>query len=203
MNSPLFIDEPLIVPPTAGETILRLSRLIGQLGGEASRHIEPLRAARADLLNAFEMADHEAIGSTLLAAQQRLWELYQAVSENEIECVALGFPTPGFSRDEMSIAPVDIATVTATFTLIGKQILTSLAFERAANATSYWLHEVRHFQDAPQERVEDAVIEKSSPLFDRLRLPSGPRVLRIKSRNLSAWVLSEEFTVHVPQLSAF
>lgn len=201
MTSPLFIDEPLIVPPTSGETILRLSHLIGQLDGAAGRHIEPLRAARADLLNALETADHAAVGSTLLAAQQRLWELYQAVSENQTMCAALGFPTPDFSRDEMSIAPVDTSTVTATFTLIGKQILTSISFERAANATSYWLHEVRHFQDALEERVEDAVIEKSAPLFDRLRLPSGPRVLRIKSRNLSAWVLSDEFTVNVPHLS--
>ncbi len=202
MNSPLFIDEPLIVPPTSGETILRLSRLIGQLDGEASRFIESLRAVRADLFNALEGGEQEAVGSTLLSAQQELWKLYQSVSEDEAQCVALGFPTVSFSRNEMAIAPVNVETVTATFTLIGKQILTSLSFERAANATSYWLHEVRHFQDNPQERVEDAVIEKSSPFFDRLRLPSGPRVLRIKSRNLSVWVLSDEFTIEVPYLSA-
>ena len=201
MTSPLFIDEPLIVPPTTGEAVLRLSRLIGHLNGESSRHIDSLRAARTELIGALETGDQSAIGSTLLLAQQKLLNVYESVREDDAQCIALGFPTQSFMRDEMAIAPVDIETVTATFTLIGKQILTSLAFARAANATSYWLHEVRHFQDAPEERVEDAVIEKSAPLFDRLRLPSGPRVLRIKSRNLSAWVLSEEFTIDVPHLS--
>jgi len=202
MNPALFIDEPLIVPLTAGETIVRLSQLSAALDGDISRQIESLQAARTELLNALESGDQGFVKSTLYAAQQQLASLYETIKEDEAHCVALGFPTPHFLGDEMAIAPVNVETVTATFTLTGKQILTSLSFERAANAKSYWLHEVRHFQDNPQERVEDAVIENSAPLFDRLRLPSGPRVLRIKSRNLSAWVLSDEFTIEVPHLVA-
>lgn len=200
MTSTLFIDEPLIVPLTPGETIVRLSQLVAGLDGDISRQIEPLRSVRTEMLNAFEAGNEAAIKSTLLSAQQQLFALYETVKEDEAQCVALGFPTPRFIGEDLAIAPVDVQTVTSTFSLTGKQILTSLSFARAANAKSYWLHEVRHFQDNPQERVEDAVIENSAPLFDRLRLPSGPRVLRIKSRNLSAWVLSDEFTIEVPFL---
>lgn len=200
MTPSLFIDEPLIVPLTPGETLVRLSQLAAHLDGDISRQIEPLRAARTELLNALEVDDQAAVKSTLYEAQQQLASLYEAVKDDETQCTTLGFPLPRFIDDALAIAAVDVATVTATFSLTGKQILTSLSFERAANAKSYWLHEVRHFQDSPEERVEDAVIENSAPLFDRLRLPSGPRVLRIKSRNPSAFVLSEEFTIEVPYL---
>jgi len=200
-TSSLFIDEPLIVPFTAAETIVRLSQLLAHLDGEISRQIEPLRAARNELLSAVETGDQAAIKSTLYASQQQLVALYEAVKTDEAQCVALGFPTPAFLADAYSIAPVNVESVTATFTLTGKQILTTLSFERAANARWYWLHEVSHFQDKPDERVEEAVIQNSAPLFDRLRLPSGPRVLRIKARNLSTSVLSDEFTIHVPYLN--
>ena len=203
--STIFIDEPAIVPFASGEVLVRLAQIIGALNHEAQS--EPLQTAKANLLAAIESGGRGAVGSTLHAAQAELSGLYQTVKEDAEQCARLGFPVAEFVADEYSIAPIIIDSVTATFTITGKQILTSIAFERAANARFYWLHEVRHFpthnpHQQAAERVEDPVIESSAPFFDRLRLPSGPRVLRIKSRNLSTSVLSEEFTIHVPFLES-
>jgi len=198
MKSSLFLDEPLIVPFTSGEVLVRLTQIIGALEHHASPQLQSFQNAKTALLQALESGDHAATGSTLRRAQEELSGLYQSIQNDPQQCEKFGFPTADFLADEYSLCPVNVQTVTATFVLTGKQVLTSIAFERAANARFYWLHEVRHFANNPSERVEDPIIESSSPFFDRLRLAPGPRVLRIKARNLSTFVLSDEFTVDVP-----
>jgi hypothetical protein len=116
---------------------------------------------------------------------------------------ALGFPTGVQLSDPFALAAPDEKSVVATFTLNGKQVLTSLAFERAPGATAYWLHVVRTWEeDGETQRIEDPILESPAPLFARVRLPLGPQVLRLKSRNPSASRLSEEFTIEVPDLKA-
>lgn len=199
-----FIDEPMIVPPTIGETLETTTRVLGALsrsesGGDEITQAEVLRDLRQELLDAIESDDTAQVGSTLRAAQSELAALYENVQDNAAACAALGFPTPEFLSDLMNIGIVDVKKVVVTFTLQGKQMLTSLAFPRVANAKFYWLHEVRHFAENPDERVEDPLIQTHVPLFDRVRLAPGTRILRIKTRNVSGWAISEEFTVEVPQ----
>ena len=126
-------------------------------------------------------------------------EIYESAKEDAAALAALGFPAPALLADEMTIEPVDVSKVNVTYTICGRQVLASISFPRAANAKFYWLHEVRHFAANPEERVEDPILESHSPLFERVRLIPGKRILRIKSRNLSTSVLSEEFTIDVPQ----
>ena len=198
MNSSFFLDEPLVVPFTSGEVLVRLAQIIGTLERNSSAQLQSFQNAQTELLQAIKSGDHAATGSTLRRAQDELFGLYQSIQNDPQQCEKFGFPTADFIADEYSLGAVNVQTVTATFVLTGKQVLTSIAFERAANARFYWLHEVRHFADNPSERVEDPIIETSTPFFDRLRLAPGPRVLRIKARNLSTFALSDEFTVDVP-----
>jgi hypothetical protein len=195
-----FIDEPMIVPPTVGETLETTTRVLGALSrGEAVTLSAVLRELRQELLSAIESDDTAQIGSTLRAAQGELAAIYESVQDNPAACAALGFPSPEFLSDPLNVGVVDVSKVYVTFTLQEKQMLTSLAFPRAANAKFYWLHEVRHFAENPDERVEDPILQSHVPLFDRVRLAPGMRILRIKTRNLSGWEVSEEFTVEVPQ----
>jgi hypothetical protein len=202
-DTPL-IDEPMIVPPTVGETLETTTRILGalsrsDLGDETPMQAEVLRDLRQELLGAVESDDAAQVRSTLRAAQSELAALYESVQDNAAACVALGFPTPEFLSDPLNVGVVDVTKVCVTFTMQEKQMLTSLAFPRAANAKFYWLHEVRHFAENPDERVEDPILQSHVPLFDRVRLAPGTRILRIKTRNLSGWEVSEEFTVEVPQ----
>lgn len=199
MSTPIFIDEPLIVPYTPGEVLVRSSQVLGVLATSKSPHSAPLQAARQTLLEALENGDQPALAQALQTAQQQLVEIYESVKEDATALAALGFPAPATLADEMAIEPVDVSKVNVTYTISGKQVLASISFPRAANAKFYWLHEVRHFVANPEERVEDPILESHSPLFDRVRLIPGKRILRIKSRNLSTSVLSEEFTIDVPQ----
>jgi hypothetical protein len=202
-DAPL-IDEPMIVPPTVGETLETATRVLGalsrsDLGDDAATQAEVLCDLRQELLGAVESDDAARVGSTLRAVQSELAALYESVQDNAVACAALGFPTPEFLSDPLNVGVVDVSKVCVTFTIQGKQMLTSLAFPRAANAKFYWLHEVRHFAENPEERVEDPLLQSHVPLFDRIRLAPGTRILRIKTRNLSGWEVSEEFTVEVPQ----
>jgi hypothetical protein len=199
-----FIDEAMIVPPTVGETLETATRIVGalsrsELNGEEEGQAAVLRDLRQELLNAVESDDAAQVGSTLRALQSELAAVYESVQDNAPACAALGLPTPEFLSDPLNVGVVDVKKVIPTFTLQGKQLLTSLAFPRAANAKFYWLHEVRYFEDNPEERVEDPILQSHVPLFDRVRLAPGTRILRIKTRNLSGWAISEEFTVEVPQ----
>lgn len=203
MISPVFIDEPIIVPVTIGEVLTRIARVLGALSrlqgaGFDSENASSLQNSRDALQAALESGDHVAIASTLEKAQVQLQETFDCHKDDARVCSALGFPTPEVLAQSDTVAPIDVATVLATFTTQGKQMLVSIAFERAENAKSYWLHEVRHFSADPSERVEDAILECHAPLFDRVRLAPGTRILRVKSRNLSTSTLSEEFTVEVP-----
>lgn len=199
MSTPIFIDEPLIVPVTPGEVLVRSSQVLGALAADNTAHAIPLRTARQELLTALENGDTTATANALQAAQQQLLEIYNATREDSAALAALGFPAPQEIEDEMSIGTVDVQKVSVTHTIVGRQVLTSLAFPRAANAKFYWLHEVRHFVANPEERVEDPILESHFPLFERVRLVPGKRILRIKSRNLSTSAISEEFTIEVPQ----
>lgn len=195
-----FIDEPMIVPPTVGETLEIATRVLGALArGEALTLASVLRELRQELLNAVESDDAAQVGSTLYAVQSELAAIYESVKDNAAACAALGFPTPEFLSDAMNVGVVDTEKVIATFTIQNKQMLTSLTFPRVANAKFYWLHEVRHFAENPDERVEDPILQSRIPLFDRVRLAPGKRILRIKTRNASGRAISEEFTIEVPQ----
>lgn len=202
-NAP-FIDESLIVPLTVGETLETTTRVLGALAQSAladveTSHADALRKARRALLEAVEKDDAAAVGSTLGHAQRALAELYEAVKTNAQICGALDFPTPEFLSDPMNVGIVDVEKIVVTFTLEGKQMLTSLAFPHAANANFYWLHEVRYFAENPDERVEDPILQSRLPIFDRVRLAPGKRILRIKTRNASGRAITEEFTLEVPQ----
>lgn len=198
MPTPIFIDEPLIVPVTAGEVLVRSSQVLGVLATGDKARAATLQEARQALLTALESGNATALAVALQAVQQQLLEIYHAAQGDAAALSEFGFPAPELLGDEMSIGAVDVQKVSVTFTITGKQILTSLAFPRAFNAKFYWLHEVRHFVDNPAERVEDPILESHFPLFERVRLVPGTRILRIKSRNLSTSALSEEFTIEVP-----
>ena len=206
MTSFLYSDEPIIIPVTPGEILVRLSRLIGRLNDSASdtaaAQIESLQSVRAEVLNALEGGDESAIASTLASAQKQLASFYESFQNDEARCETFGVPSPGSVAEATALASVDIETVTATFSLSGKQVLTSIAFERAAGATAYWLHIVRYWdENGVTQRVEDPVLESLAPLFPRVRLPVGKQILRLKSRNLSVSALSPEFTIEVPDLT--
>lgn len=192
------------MPVTVGEVLVRLTETIGTLGRASLPIVEAektlaLTRAQQELLAAVGTGEPLPVQGALLAAQQQLAELYETVKEDDVARTALGFPAPELLAEPLAIEAVDVEKVCVTFSVTGKQILTSLAFPRAANAKSYWLHEVRHFKDNPSERVEDPLIESHTPLFDRVRLVPGERTLRIKARNLSTSVLSDEFTIKVPE----
>lgn len=199
MSTPIFIDEPLIVPYTPGEVLVRSSQVLGALSQGAHPNSASLETARQALLTALESGDQASLAQALQTAQQQLLEIYESVKEDSEVLASLGFPSAALLADEMSIEPVDVSKVNVTYTITGKQVLASISFPRAANAKFYWLHEVRHFTANPAERVEDPILESHSPLFDRVRLVPGKRILRIKSRNLSTSAMSDEFTLDVPQ----
>jgi hypothetical protein len=199
MSTPIFIDEPLIVPVTPGEVLVRSSQVLGALFAANSPHAAALQAARQELLAALEKGTPITRANALEAAQQQLLAIYNATKEDISTLAALGFPAPAEIEDEMNIGTVDVQNISVTHTIVGKQVHTSLAFPRAANAKFYWLHEVRYFAANPEERVEDPVLESHFPLFERVRMAPGKRILRIKARNLSTSAISEEFTIEVPQ----
>lgn len=187
-----------------GEVLVRLTEILGTLGRASLPIVESektlaLTRAQQELLAAVGADEPLPIQSALHSAQQQLFELYESVEEDEAARATLKFPSRELLADPFKIEAVDIEKISVTFSIQGKQILTSLAFPRAANAKSYWLHEVRHFAEDPSERVEDPIIESRTPLFDRIRLIPGKRILRIKSRNPSTSILSEEFSINVPE----
>lgn len=203
MPTPIFIDELLIVPVTIGEALTEATRVLGVLAQQSTpvieaQQIEALQAAQHALLAAIGGDEAPARAAALQGVQQQLAGLYDAIKNDEAARAAFGFPAPEFIEAANAVEVVDVQKVSVTFTLQGRQMLTSIAFPRAAGAKAYWLHEVRHFAAKPEERVEDPILESHFPLFDRVRLAPGTRILRIKSRNPSSSAISEEFTIEVP-----
>jgi len=208
-------DETLVRPVAPGEAIVRLAQVSGGLQRHAAIAALLPQAApsnlqkhRAALLDALESGNHTRIAGALHEAQDELRRLYislcrplleddlspESAAERLAQLAALGFPDPRVTDAQ----PVDVATVITTFSLIRGQVVTTLHFQEAPAATAYWLHEVRYFDD---ERLEDAILESPAPLFPRVRLALGKRHLRIKSRNAHTSVISEEFTITVPDLT--
>lgn len=202
-------DEPLICPVTPGAALCRLSEVLGALARQDALPdwVEGLRASREELSGALEKGVPDDLASALRAAQEKLAACYGHVCTLEQAtalCAALGFPAPGKMKPgERFIAMVDLSTVQVTFTRFGKQVLANFAFRDAPGATAYWLHEVRYIDGERSEwaRLEDPVMESYTPLFARVRLPSGTRHFRIEARNPHTSVVSDEFTIEVPSLT--
>ncbi len=198
MSTPIFIDEPLIIPVTPGEVLVRISQVLGALAAGNAPLAAQLQAVRQELLTSLETGDASATATALQTAQELLREIYNTTKEDIPALAALGFPSPAQVEDEMWVGTVDIQKISVTHTIVGSQVHTSLSFPRAANAKSYWLHEVRYFAANPEERVEDPILQRHSPLFERVRFIPGKRILRIRSRNFSTDAITEEFTIEVP-----
>lgn len=202
-------DEPLIRPVSPGSALVRLSQVYGALHrspdlaatvpADAATRLQQRRDA---LLRALESGDYAAVAGALHEAQDTLHQLYRALADSPAQpesqakatlYTALGFPDP----QEPSLQPVDVRSVVATHSLAHHQVVTALAFAPAPGATAYWVHEIRAINDEP---VQDALLESGAPVFTRIRLPIGPHLLRLESRNASTSVFSEAFTIEVPDL---
>jgi hypothetical protein len=203
-----MIDEPLIVPFSPGEALVRLAQVRGAVASDeelaSQTHIvSTLHEVHAHLISALADGDAALTARAFANAQDALQLLYREVENDAARAQALGFPAKEQLADAFAIAPPDEKTVLTTFTLGGKQVLTSVAFARAAGATAYWLHVVRYWEeDGETQRIEDPILESPVPLFPRVRLPVGKQTLRLKSRNPSVSALSPEFTIEVPALAA-
>lgn len=203
-----MIDEPLVVPLSPGDALVRLAQVAGAL--ERHPHIvrslpddtaRQLQHDRDALLQAVGSADRAAVGSALRNAQNRLRRLYETVcqpglwDEEQTGAVyrALGFPDPLKS----AVQAVDAASERATFSCPQRQVLTALSFEAAPGAVGYRLREIIEIAG---EEVEDQLVTSDAPLFRRLRLAVGPHRLRIESRDASSIALSDEFQIEVPNV---
>lgn len=203
-----FLDEPLIVPTSPAEALTRLLLVRGILERDAQLAKElnvedAIHTAQASLTAALVSGVASQIQGALAQSQDALSTLFAQLHEDNARLLALGFPTQEQLRDPFALATPNAQSVLSTFTLNGKQVLTSLAFDRVAGATAYWLHIVRYWEnDEKAERIEDPVLESALPFFARVRLPVGTQTLRIKARNPSTSCLSEEFSIEVPDLTA-
>lgn len=203
-----MIDEPLVVPLSPGDALLRLTQVAGAL----ERHPHLAQALPAEtvgqlyhdrdaLLQAIGADEHSAVESALRGAQNRLRDLYEAArrpslwSEEQAKTVfrALHFPDP-LNR---TVQAADAASVIATYSCPQRQVLTALSFEHAPGAVGYWLREIRLIAG---EEVEDHLVESDGPVFRRVRLSVGPHRLRIESRDASHIALSDEFQIEVPNV---
>lgn len=196
-------DEPLICPVAPGAALVRLSEVIGAFGRhDAAENMASLRLAREELLNALEGGNQEAIGQALRGAQDALIACYQACENVEL-CVAAKFPLPDkVSPKSRHLEPIDLTSLQMTYARFGKQVMVSFAFRDAPGATAYWLREVRYIDNERAEwaRLEDQIVESFTPQFSRVRLPPGTRHFRIEARNPSGGIVSDEFTIQVPEI---
>lgn len=181
---------------------MRLSEVIGAFEEEKSETVASLQAAREELLKALEGGNQETVGVALRGAQEALIACYQACASEEL-CAAAKFPPPGkVSHKTRHLEPVDLTSLQVTFARFGKQVMVSFAFRDAPGATAYWLREVRYIDNERAEwaRLEDQIVESFTPQFSRVRLPSGTRHFRIEARNPSGGLVSDEFTIEVPEI---
>ncbi|HEY0074067.1 MAG TPA: hypothetical protein VGB77_08205 [Abditibacteriaceae bacterium] len=196
-------DEPLICPVAPGTALVRLSEVIGAFQQhDTAENMTSLRLAREELLNALEGGNQEAIGLALRGAQDALIACYQACENAEL-CAAAKFPLPDkVSPTARHLEPIDLTSLQMTYARFGKQVMVSFAFRDAPGATAYWLREVRYIDNERAEwaRLEDQIVESFTPQFSRVRLPSGTRHFRIEARNPSGGIVSDEFTIQVPEI---
>ncbi len=212
----LNTDAVLVRPISPGAALVRLAQVSGGLSrqtalaallpAQAQDNLQKHRAALEAALEANQLAQVEA---TLRETQNELRGLFLSLSQPLLEgeisdedaatrvaaLADLGFPDPR----ESEVHVVDINTVIPTFSLIRRQVVATINFQDAHNATGYWLHEVRYFGE--DERIEDPLLESHAPLFPRVRLALGERHLRIKSRNAHFSAITPEFTIVVPDLT--
>ena len=195
-------DEPLICPVSPGTALVRLSEVIGAFEQENGQDITRLRLAREELLSALEGGSQDAISEALHNAQEALIVRYESCDSEEL-CAAAKFPPPGkVSYKARHLEPVDLTSLQVTFARFGKQVMVSFAFRDAPGATAYWLREVRYIDNERAEwaRLEDQIVESFSPQFSRVRLASGTRHFRIEARNPSGGIVTDEFTIEVPEI---
>lgn len=194
-------DEPLICPVAPGAALARLSEVIGVLAQYADEKAAPLRGARENLMTSLESLSQEAVEQALRGAQEALIACYESC--DSALCEAARFPAPGHvTYKSRHLEAVDLTSLQVTCARYGKQVMVSFAFRDAPGATAYWLREVRYIDNERAEwaRLEDQVVQSFAPLFSRVRLPSGTRHFRIEARNPSGGIVSEEFTIEVPEL---
>lgn len=199
-------DEPLICPVTPGTALVRLSEVIGAFSSETtkanSENLAALRAAREELTAALENGEQDAITQALRASQDALIACY---SQSDADfCLSAAYPPPEkVSYKERHLEPVDLSSLQITCARFGKQVMVSFAFRDAPGATAYWLREVRYIDNEQSEwaRLEDQIVQSYAPLFSRVRLGSGTRHFRIEARNPSGGIVTDEFTIEVPELS--
>lgn len=192
-------DEPLICPVTSGSALARLCEVIGAF--ENDDDAVALRTAREELMTALGNGAQDDIGQALRHAQEVLTACYQQSSEEF--CEAAGFPPPDkVTHRARHLEPVDLTSLQVTCARFGKQVMVSFSFRDAPGATAYWLREVRYIDNERAEwaRLEDQVVQSLAPLFSRVRLPSGTRHFRIEARNSSGGIVTDEFTIEVPEL---
>ncbi len=189
-------DDALIGPPSPGLALARLHQVEARLPLEWLDLVAEAAVAREDLEQCIAAA-HDVQGS-LSRAQHALslaWERARACEQAEALCRSLGFPPPAMKADE--VGPVDVSSIIITHTRPLRQVLSTIAFADAPNATGYRLFETKVLVNG--EDYEDSMVSNYLPTFTRVRLASGEHRFRIESRNAYARTLSEFFTVSVPR----
>jgi hypothetical protein len=183
--------------------LARLSEVIGAFEQHSPvQDVATLRQAREELLSALEGGQQEVIGAALRYAQEALITCYESCG-NEGLCAAAKFPLLGrVSHKARHLESVDLTSLQVTFARFGKQVMVSFVFRDAPGATAYWLREVRYIDNERAEwaRVEEQIVQSFTPQFSRVRLPSGTRHFRIEARNPSGGIVSDEFTIEVPEI---
>lgn len=189
-------DDALIGPTSPGLALVRLLQVEAQLPKDWLDLMAETAVAREDLEQ--NIAASRDVQGSLNRAQQALslvWERARADEQAETLCAALGFPSPAMKADQ--VGEVDVSSVVVTHTRPLKQVLSTIAFADAANATGYRLFETRVLPNG--EDYEDSTVANYLPAFTRVRLAAGEHRFRIESRNPYARTLSEFFTVSVPR----
>ncbi len=194
--SPFAHDDALIGPPSPGLALARLIQVEARLPADWSDLRGELKPAQEALAGAIARA--QGVQSALDQAHRllsRVWERTRTSEQAEALCQSLGFPPPVMKADE--VGPVDVSTVVVTHTRPLRQVLSTIAFDHAPNATGYRLFETKVLVNG--EDYEDSMVSNSLPTFTRVRLAAGEHRFRIESRNPYARTLSEFFTVSVPK----
>lgn len=189
-------DDALVGPVSPGAALVRLLQAEARLPESLSDLRPEIQAAREDLARA--VASAPEVQGALSCAQSVLKRLFERVMEGDGAaemCVVLGFPPAKMKGDE--VGAVDVSTIVVTHTRPLKQVLSTIAFADAANATGYRLFETKVLPNG--EDYEDSTVANYLPTFTRVRLAAGEHRFRIESRNPYARTLSEFFTFRVPR----
>ena len=189
-------DDALVGPVSAGAALVRLLQVEAHLPEPLADLRGELQAARESLARA--VAQGPEVQEALSRAQSVLKRVFERACEGEgaVErCGVLGFPPAKMKGD--LVGAVDVSTIVVTHTRPLKQVLSTIAFADAANATGYRLFETKVLPNG--EDYEDSTVANYLPTFTRVRLAAGEHRFRIESRNPYARTLSEFFTFSVPR----